>query len=88
MLSAEVTERTWDLRLRIVGFLRQQGVSSWRRLNIEVNDGMVTLDGTVPSFYERQLCISCCQRVAGVVRLVDNLQVQLPARKKPEMAMI
>ena len=81
-------KRSWDLKLRITGFLRQQGVSSWKRINIEMNEGTVTLHGTVPSFYERQLCISCCQRVAGVVRLVDNLQVQLPPQTKPEMAMI
>jgi hypothetical protein len=35
----------------------------------------VTLRGRVPSFYQRQLFIHCCQRVAGVVQLNDELQV-------------
>jgi hypothetical protein len=29
----------------------------------------------VRSFYEKQLCQHCCQRVAGVVRMVDAIVV-------------
>ena len=64
-----------ELKRRIATFLHQRGVSSVRRLNIEVSNGVVTLDGTVSTFYERQICISCCKHVAGVMRLVDNLEV-------------
>jgi osmotically-inducible protein OsmY len=67
-----------DLKRRITSFLAQRGVNSVHRLNIEVNGGIVTLHGMVYSFYERQLCISCCQRIAGVVRFIDNLTVALP----------
>ena len=70
-----------DLRQRITRFLQQRGVPSVKRLQIEVSGGIVTLRGTVSSFYERQLCISCCEHVAGVMRLVDDLQVQLPRLK-------
>lgn len=86
MLSTE-TRSSWELKNQITNYLRQQGVSSWQRLNIDVNGGMVTLHGTVPSFYERQLCISC-KRVAGVVRLVDNLKVQLRPKRTSEPEMI
>ena len=67
-----------DLKRRITSFLAQRGVNSVHRLNIEVNDGIVTLNGMVCSFYERQLCISCCQRTAGVVTFIDNLTVASP----------
>jgi len=67
-----------DLKRRVTSFLAQQGVNSAHRLNIEVNGGIVTLHGMVFSFYERQLCISCCQRIAGVVTFIDNLTVSLP----------
>ena len=67
-----------DLKRRVTSFLAQQGVSSVHHLNIEVNGGTVTLHGRVSSFYERQLCISCCRHVAGVVTFVDDLTVALP----------
>jgi osmotically-inducible protein OsmY len=41
-----------------------------------VQQSTVTLSGTVASVHERQLCISCCQHVAGVTRIVDNLTVE------------
>lgn len=78
-LTEHAIERTsGDLKRRVRSFLAQQGINSVHRLNIEVNEGTVTLHGLVSSFYERQLCISCCQRVAGVVRFIDNLTVALP----------
>ena len=64
-----------DLKNRIKSFLRRQGVPS-TRLNIEVSGGTVTLQGSVSTFYQRQLCISCCQHVAGVLRLIDDLTVR------------
>ena len=71
-----------DLKRRIMIFLSQRGVSSVRRLNIEVSGGTVTLQGTVCSFYERQLC-HCCKHVAGVLKLVDELKVELPSSTTP-----
>ena len=67
-----------DLGPQVRSVLAQQGVTSARRLTIEVKNGSVTLHGLVASFYERQLCISCCQRIPGVVRFIDNLTVALP----------
>ena len=71
-----------DLKRRIMIFLSQRGVSSLQRLDIEVSGGTVTLQGTVSSFYERQLCL-CCQHVAGVLKLVDELKVELPSGTTP-----
>ena len=65
-----------ELKRRIELFLQQKGVSSLPRLNIEVEGGQVSLHGTVRSFYERQLCL-CCKHVAGVLRVVDELKVEL-----------
>ena len=62
-----------------LAFLSQRGVTSLRRLNIQVNNGTVTFQGTVSSFYERQLCISS-HRVHGVYRVVDDLKVELPSK--------
>ncbi len=65
---------SWEIKRRITNLLLQRGVSL-RRLNIEVTNGTATLRGTVASFYERQLCLSCCQHVPGVFKLVDEIEV-------------
>ena len=71
-----------ELKRRLVIFLSQRGISSPQRISIDVNYGTVTLRGTVSSFYERQLCL-CCQHVAGVHHLVDDLKVELPTTGAP-----
>ena len=82
---AQGTEKaTSDLKRRIILFLSRNGVASVRRLDVEATDGTVTLRGTVNSFYERQLCLSC-QYVAGVRRVVDELKVEVPSlERSPE----
>ena len=37
--------------------------------------GTVTVRGRVPTYYEKQLAINSCRRVAGVVKLVDDVVV-------------
>ena len=64
-----------DLRFRVVNFLVQRNMSSLRRIGVEAQDGLVTLRGNVRSFYEKQLCLNCVRHVAGVIRLVDQIEV-------------
>lgn len=64
-----------ELEQRVVSFLLGQSVPALRRIKVLVNNGVVTLKGRVQSYYERQLCLSCCQRVAGVRQLVDLIEV-------------
>jgi osmotically-inducible protein OsmY len=66
-----------DLVRRIRNFLGNH-VSRMRPIEIQACQGVVTIRGRVRSFYERQLLISCCQRVAGVVQLNDEVQVDSP----------
>ncbi len=72
---------TTELKRRITIFLAQKGVSSAKLLSIEVEDGTVTFRGTVVSFYERQICLSC-NHIPGVRKVVDDLKVEL----RPEVA--
>jgi len=65
-----------DLEHRVISFLRQSGIATLRRVTVEASAGTVTLYGRVHSFYQRQLCLQCCQRVAGVIRLVDRIEVE------------
>jgi hypothetical protein len=73
-----------DLKRRVTTFLLGQHVSELRRLEVTVDKGVVAIRGRVRSFHQRQLCILCCQRVAGVSGVVDEIEV---ARAKPAVAL-
>ncbi len=64
-----------DLQRRMHNFLRNRHVPLSSTLVIEAKNGTVTLRGTHRSYYHKQLCINCCMRVAGVVRLIDATNV-------------
>jgi osmotically-inducible protein OsmY len=64
-----------ELQRRVRNFLLSRRVPRTSRLRIDAHGGVVTLHGTHRSFYHKQLCINCCLRVAGVVRLVDATRV-------------
>jgi osmotically-inducible protein OsmY len=72
-----------DLERRVTNFISQQ-FSRLRTVEVEATEGVVTIHGQVGTFYERQLCIHCCQRVAGVTGLIDKVEVvqSPPARVK------
>ena len=64
-----------DLRRRVQSFLNDTNMPGLRQLAIEARDGTVTLRGTVRTYYEKQLSQQRCKRVAGVIRLVDKVEV-------------
>jgi hypothetical protein len=76
-----IDNNSGEIKRRIINLLYQRGVSSVQRLNIEVENGTVNVQGTVASFYERQVCVSCCQHVPGVFGLVDEINVDSPVSK-------
>jgi len=64
-----------EIRRRVVVHLAEKNRPSLRRLAVQVHQGMITLSGSVTSFYEKQLAIHSCVSVAGCGRLVDAVQV-------------
>ena len=68
-----------ELQRRIANFLLNRQLPQSSKLRIDAKNGVVTLQGTHRSYYHKQLCINCCQRVAGVVRLIDGTHV-IPER--------
>lgn len=64
-----------DLESRVVHYLADRQLPALRRLRIEAQDGTVTLRGELPSFYEKQIAIHSCRRVAGVHSLIDAVEV-------------
>jgi len=64
-----------DLKRRVVNYLVGRQMPSLGRIHVDADNGTVVLSGSVKSFYEKQLCLHCCQRVAGVVKLIDEVSV-------------
>jgi osmotically-inducible protein OsmY len=52
-------------------------------VNVEVLDGVVTLNGTVPSYRGRNAAESAAGLVAGVTDVLNNLSVALPEQTAP-----
>jgi len=71
-----------DLERRVMNYLVGRQVPSLRQIVVEADRGTVTMRGRIYSFHHKQLCINCCMRVAGVVRLVDELTVAAPPEPK------
>jgi osmotically-inducible protein OsmY len=64
-----------ELKRRVSNYLATRYFPALKRLEIDAQSGIVTLRGRVSSFYEKQIAVHSCQRVAGVVRLVDAVDV-------------
>lgn len=64
-----------DLERRIADYLLGHKIPALRGIEVRSDRGEVTLRGRVASFYQRQLCISCFRNVAGVVDVIDRIQV-------------
>lgn len=75
-METDVMHSDSDLRNRVSRFLADRLRPKLCQLDVDATDGIVTLRGVVNSFYEKQLAISCSQRVAGVIQLVDQMKVQ------------
>jgi hypothetical protein len=71
-----------DLCRRIIGFLTKRGVQSIERLQLTSDGGVLTVGGSLPSDSDQRLCLECCRRTAGVVRVVDQTHVYSVRRKR------
>lgn len=64
-----------DVEAKIVAALRRSAEVDARRINIAVNDGRVTLAGTVHSFSERNEARHAAWSAPGVQEVVDRMAV-------------
>ena len=71
-----------DLERRVTNYILGHKMPALRRIHVESDRGTVTIRGSVSSFYQRQLCINCSRRVAGVVQLIDELTVLCPSDRR------
>ena len=69
----ETADRQLERRIR--NFLEGLSLPELRDLELEVRNGAAVITGRVRTFYEKQLATSCCQRVAGVLSVLNEVQV-------------
>ena len=55
-------------------------------VHAEVEGGIVTLRGRVPSERDRSLCTDCCRHVPGVLRVIDELVAEAESRSAKQRA--
>jgi osmotically-inducible protein OsmY len=70
------SDTNFDLQRRVTNYLHSKQMRSLRKVAVDADNGVVVLRGEVGSFYEKQLCLNCTRRVAGVVELVDEIFVR------------
>lgn len=89
VMSAGNRTSDLDLERRVLNYLAGRFMPALRRLAIEAEGGVVTVRGQVSSFYEKQMALTCCQRVAGVHELIDAVDVEsnVLAALRPEPVM-
>jgi osmotically-inducible protein OsmY len=56
--------------------LAQDKISTLTRIDVDTNDGVVALNGTVESAEQRARAEQIARGVGGVKRVINNLQVQ------------
>ncbi len=79
MIAAKVNDRECvELEARVRGYLGQHHLPVLRRLQVKMEGDAAVVQGIVGSFYERQVAIECCKRVAGIRRVVDQIRVDEP----------
>jgi hypothetical protein len=64
-----------QLERRIRNFLESRNLPALRDLTVEVRNGAAVITGRVSTFYHKQLATSCCQRVAGVLSVLNEVRV-------------
>jgi osmotically-inducible protein OsmY len=66
-----------QLERGIVEFLKTRRLDPVRPFHVEARDGVVTVRGAVATGFAKRACYECCRHVAGVRRVVDEVEVAI-----------
>lgn len=64
-----------ELERRLANFLYQREVPGGNCVLLNAQGGVVVVSGVLPTRRAKWLCIECCRRVAGVIRIIDEVTV-------------
>lgn len=74
-LLAKCSTDDAELRQRVLRYLRTRGIEDLENIHVGVDRAVVILQGRVTSPHLRWLCVNCARRVAGVIRVIDRLEI-------------
>jgi osmotically-inducible protein OsmY len=74
MLGNEVPDKT--ILLKVNQRIQQTGTGSQTKVTVNVNRGEVTVGGSLQYEMQRQNILRAAQRVPGVRRVIDKMQLQ------------
>ena len=83
-LFAPPTVETSDdeqLARRVRNFILARIMPTANFVEVQADRGIVTLTGSVGTFYQKQLWLNGAQRVAGVRGVIDEIEVVTPQSK-------
>ena len=63
------------LKQRVRLFLASSNIPTLRHVDVEIGGDAVLLRGKVRSYYEKQIALQFASRVAGVIRVIDLIEV-------------
>ena len=72
-----------ELERRIANFLYQRRVPGRECIQLNVYGGVVAVSGRIQTRYAKWLCVECCRRVAGVLRVIDNVKIEPAVNERP-----
>lgn len=81
--AADHRDNSPPLERRVESFLLARGVPGVGEIQIDADGDTIVLQGRIASVRARWLCLECCRRVAGVVRIEDKLRVDPAATNRP-----
>lgn len=76
ILTPQHTAADVELENRISRFLHQRHVPNCKRIHARAHLGTVVMSGELPSRHAKWLCFECCRHVAGVIKLIDHVEVK------------
>jgi len=65
-----------DLASRVIRSLFAHAGPTVGKIEVTAEYGTVTVRGQVPDRHVKWLCLECCRHVAGVNKLIDELEVR------------
>ena len=78
MLEVDVRSSDYSddiLSRRVTSYLCSRHFPEFRQLLVEADNGYVTVSGTLSTHYQKQVALTSCSRVAGVINMVDQIVV-------------
>jgi hypothetical protein len=64
-----------ELEHRLANFLYQRQVPDVDCVRLDARGGVIAVSGSLTSPHIKWLCMECCRRVAGVVTIIDELEL-------------